>query len=63
MGTGETGIGEAPSFHSIGPGGIPLKKKMFPKSSPKKLSFNKNWAKSFNKFASKKTGIGGKRGA
>ena len=66
MGIGETGVGEAPgqagSFHGM-PAGIPLKKKMFPKASPKKLTSNKNWTKSFNKFASKKTGIGGKRGA
>jgi hypothetical protein len=65
MGSGELGVSEAPatagSFHSIGPGGLPLKKKVMPKASPKKLSANKNWKKSFSKFGSKISG--GKRGS
>ena len=64
MDGGETGVGESPAtiggFHSIGPGGIPMKKKVYPKASPKKLTEKKTWKKSFNKFASKK--FGGQRG-
>lgn len=64
MGQGELGMGESPampgSFHALGPGGIPLKKKLAPKSDPKKLTMNKQWKKSFNKFATKM--FSGKRG-
>lgn len=53
---GGTGVGESPatagSFHSIGPGGIPMKKKVMPKKSPKKLRFKKGWEKSFGKYSS-----------
>lgn len=55
MGTSEApsgAVGESPAFHAIGPGGIPMKKKVWPKASPKKLKENKGWKKSFNKFAS-----------
>ena len=38
--------------------GIPLKKRVMPKPSPKKLTMRKNWKASFEKFGSK---IGGKR--
>ena len=58
MGQGETGVGESPatagSFHSIGPGGIPLRKKVMPKKDPSKLAYNKNWKKSLNKFGGAK---------
>ena len=54
------GVGESPampgSFHGIG-SGLPLKKKVMPKKSPKKLAENKQWKKSFNKFNT----AGGKR--
>jgi hypothetical protein len=68
MGGGEAagvgGIGESPAtmgqFHGIPPGGLTLKRKLAPKKSPKKLSVNKNWKKSFAKFGSK---IAGGRGA
>jgi len=60
MGGGEMGVGESPampgSFHGIG-SGLPLKKKVMPKKSPKKLAENKQWKKSFNKFNT----AGGKR--
>lgn len=56
MGYEGTGVGEAPasgpSTRGIGPGGIPMKKKVWPKASPRKLKENKGWKKSFNKFAS-----------
>ena len=59
-----TGVGEAPgmapSIRGIGPGGLPMKKKVMPKASPKKLTAKKGWAKSFQKFAGR---AGGKRGA
>ena len=58
MGSGEMGVGEGPatagSFHSIGPGGIPLKKRVMPKKSPGKLSMKKNWKQSFKKFSIRK---------
>jgi len=61
MGIGETGIGESPaipgSFHGMPPGGLTLKKKVWPKTSPKKLTVKKNWKTSFNKFNSRK-GVG-----
>ena len=57
MGTG----GGSPVTRAIGPGGFPMRKKVMPKKSPKKLSVNKNWKRSFNKFATKMS-AGGKRG-
>jgi hypothetical protein len=56
MGAGETGVSESPGIRPIGPGGIPMKKKVMPKKSPKKLKLNKNWHESFGKFST-----GGKR--
>ena len=57
MGGGETGVGESPAgsptFHGIGPGGLPMKKKVWPKAAPKKLKQNKEWQKSFNKYGTK----------
>jgi len=53
MGQGETGVGEAPSFHSIGQSGLPLRKKLAPKQGTKKLKAKKNWHKSFGKFSTK----------
>ena len=65
MGQGELGMGESPampgSFHALGPGGLPLKKKLAPKSEPKKLTMKKNWKGSFSKFQTRMAG--GKRGS
>ena len=60
---GEGGVvGESPatggSFRGIGPGGIAIKKKVMPKSNPKKLTEKKGWKKSFNIF---KSAAGGKK--
>jgi len=38
--------------------GIPMKKRVMPKASPKSLAMKKNWKASFEKFGSK---MGGKR--
>jgi hypothetical protein len=64
MGGGEAagvaGIGESPSMgpliRGMGPGGLPMKKKVMPKKSPKRLAENKHWKKSFSKFGSKIAG-------
>jgi hypothetical protein len=57
MGGEESGaVGESPSFHAIGPGGIPIKKKVGPKASPKKLTEKKGWKKSFEKYAGRSGG-------
>ena len=56
------GVGESPAsggFHGIGGTGLNFKKKLSPKSAPKKLKENKGWKKSFNVFKS----TSGKRGS
>ncbi len=61
MDGGMGGVGEAPatagSFHGIPPGELTLKRKLKPKTSPKKLKENKGSKKSFEKFSGK---MGGK---
>lgn len=50
------GMGCAPAMgatHGIGAGGIPMKKKVWPKSEPKKLTEKVGWKKSFNVFTNK----------
>jgi hypothetical protein len=56
--TGE-GPNMGPSVRGLGMGGIPMKKKVMPKASPKKLAEKTNWKSSFKKFSSK---MGGKKG-
>ena len=38
----------------IGPGGLPMKKKLMPKASPKKLKENVGWKKSFGVYGQAK---------
>lgn len=52
LGYGATGQ-TSPAMKGIGPGGIPIRKKVKPKSKIGKLKENTNWKKSFAKFSTK----------
>jgi hypothetical protein len=49
---GQGSIGESPATRGIGPGGIPMRKKVMPKKSKKIGGMKKGWEKSFGKFSS-----------